>query len=321
MTEEGASEGTGERTDPEEVARIRDDAQATFRRVRFAIGRNHPEQALRMLQPLLGQLDEIAEGPDAGGRTFDFSNPEEAYLYFALNPDTPLQEVRGSVAPYVDAYGTHAALLYQLGRFGEAAAAVDRALRWCPTDGSLYLERAMAHEAAGQMDAVEGDIESAYPLITRPVDLARYHAFRADVLVARGKYDLAAAHYAVYEDFDPNDTFAEPREELRELGHRTGHGHAYAKLTSEEAVRRLSRAGEKYGPSELAVSVLQQILQDGVESGDFSAARNATQSLWSLTHFDGWKTMLQKFDRLAEAEANAAHAVADERKEGEGKDD
>ena len=291
---------TGEKDVTPEQQALRDEAQDTFKRVQFALQMRHPDQGLRMLQPLLNKLDELAQSaPDNDPMAFDFSNPEQAYLYFNLNPDTDPDALHPTVAPYTDAYGIQSALLYTLGDYEGAAAAIDNALRFNPTDAGLYLERAMSHEAMFDYDAVERDIEDAYPMITRAIDLARYHAFRANILIHQGKYDLAAAHYAVYEDFDPDDVYASPHEELHELGHHTGRGHALAHLTSADAAKRLQRARENYGPSDLAVSTLQQILNDSINLKHAGDARAAAQSLWDITHFDGWKTLIEKFDELA----------------------
>lgn len=290
---------------------LRDEAQDTFKRVQFALQMRHPDQGLRMLQPLLKKLDELAQSaPDNDPMAFDFSNPEQAYLYFNLNPDTDPDALHPTVAPYTDAYGIHSALLYTLGDYEGAAAAIDNALRFNPTDAGLYLERAMSHEAMFDYDAVQRDIDDAYPMITRATDLARYHAFRANILIAQGKYDLAAAHYAVYEDFDPDDIYAQPHEELHELGHRTGRGHAFAHLTSADAAKRLQRAKENYGPSDLAVSTLQQILNDSINLKHADDARAAAQSLWDITHFDGWKTLIDKFDELARIAPEDVKAAA-----------
>lgn len=302
---------------PEQQA-LRDEAQDTFKRVQFALQMRHPDQGLRMLQPLLKKLDAQSQSaPDNDPMAFDFSNPEQAYLYFNLNPKTDPDALHPTVAPYTDAYGIHSALLYTLGDYEGAVAAINKALQFNPTDAGLYLERAMSHEAMFDFDTVQQDIEDAYPMITRAIDLARYHAFRANVLIAQGMYDLAAAHYAVYEDFDPDDVYANPHEELHELGHRTGHGHAYAHLTSADAAKRLQRARENYGPSDLAVSTLQQIMNDSINLRHPEDARAAAQSLWDITHFDGWKTLIEKFDELArmtpdERKAAASKAAADE---------
>lgn len=303
-------------TDKEDAAAqerqaLRDEAQDTFKRVQFALQMRHPDQGLRMLQPLLSKLGDLAQSaPDNDPMAFDFSNPEQAYLYFNLNPKTDPDALHPTIAPYTDAYGIHSALLYTLGDYAGAVAAIGNALRFNPTDAGLYLERAMSHEALFDYDAVQRDIEAAYPMITLATDLARYHAFRANVLIHDGKYDLAAAHYAVYEDFDPDDIYASPHEELHELGHRTGRGHAFAHLTSAEAAKRLQRAGEKYGPSDLAVSTLQQILNDSINLRHPDDARAAAQSLWELTHFDGWKTLIDKFDELARMSPEEVRAAA-----------
>lgn len=289
MAEEDArTPSTAPKADPAFTEKVRDDAQGAFRRVRFFLGNGDPERALFALEPLVARLDELgAKEPDSDRYSFDFSGPEQAYLYVLRHPDTPVGLMHSTVGPYVDAYGIQAAILYQLGRYHEAVDAIDKALAWNPTDGGLYLERAMAHEAAREYALLEQDIEAAYPLITTAVDLARYHALRADVLVSQAKYDLAAAHYAVYHDFDPDDTYALPDQELHELGHRTGRGHAYSRLTSGEAQRRLRRAGEKYGPSEEAVAVLRQIARDATDLGDSDAARTAAQRLRELVHDKG----------------------------------
>ena len=162
----------------------------------------------------------------------------------------------------------------------------------------------MSHEAMGDFDAVERDIEAAWPLIIVATDLARYHAFRANVLVTQGKYDLAAAHYAVYEDFDPDDVYADPHAELHELAHASGRGHGLAHLTSAEAAQRLKRAGENYGPSKLAVDTMQELLNDTLNAGKFDDARYVVAGLWAITHFDGWKTLLDKLDELASLSAD-----------------
>ena len=284
----------------EEQQRLRDDAQATFRRVQFALQMKHPDQALRMLTPLLERLQKSAqEEPDCLPDRLDFTDPAQAYLYLSAHPDVDPEDVKPTVAPYTDAYGIHSALLYALGRYEDAAAAIDNALRFNTADAGLYLERAMSHEAMGDFDAVEKDIEAAWPLIIIATDLARYHAFRANVLVTQGKYELAAAHYAVYEDFDPDDVYADPHAELHELAHASGRGHKLAHLSAAEAAQRLKRAGENYGPSKLAVDTMQELLNDTLNAGKFDDARYVVAGLWAITRFDGWKTLLDKLDELA----------------------
>ena len=252
------------------------------------------------------------EEPDCLPDRLDFTDPAQAYLYLNAHPDVDPNAVKPTVAPYTDAYGIHSALLYALGRYEDAAAAIDNALRFNTADAGLYLERAMSHEAMGDFDAVERDIEAAWPLIIIATDLARYHAFRANVLVTQGKYELAAAHYAVYEDFDPDDVYADPHAELHELAHASGRGHRLAHLSSAEAAQRLKRAGENYGPSKLAVDTLQELLNDTLNAGKFDDARYVVAGLWAITHFDGWKTLLDKLDELASLSADERRDRANE---------
>ncbi len=114
----------------EEQQKLRDDAQATFRRVQFALQMKHPDQALRMLTPLLDRLQKSAqEEPDCLPDRLDFTDPAQAYLYLNAHPDVDPNAVKPTVAPYTDAYGIHSALLYALGRYEDAAAAIDNALR------------------------------------------------------------------------------------------------------------------------------------------------------------------------------------------------
>ena len=114
----------------EEQQKLRDDAQATFRRVQFALQMKHPDQALRMLTPLLDRLQKSAqEEPDCLPDRLDFTDPAQAYLYLNAHPDVDPNAVKPTVAPYTDAYGIHSALLYALGRYEDAAAACEGANR------------------------------------------------------------------------------------------------------------------------------------------------------------------------------------------------
>ncbi len=282
-----------------EATALNEEAQKVFRRVELSLTMRHPDRALATIEPLIQKLEAYAtKGPDAKEGSYDFETPEQAYLYFLLNPDVAIEDIRPADLPYVDAYGIRAAVEYQLGDFEASIGSIDAALRWAPTDAGLYLERAMAHEAMGDFDALSEDIDLAYPLITNAIDLARWHAFRADVLISRGSYATAAAHYAVYHDFDTEDTFAEPDEELHALGHATGHGHEYEHLTSEKAQAKLQKAQENYGPSDEALSVLQTIMEDALDEKDLDSVILATRSLWELTHYEGWKEILDRVDEI-----------------------
>ena len=92
--------------------------------------------------------------------------------------------------------------------------------------------------------------------------------------------------------------------ELHELAHASGRGHGLAHLTSAEAAQRLKRAGENYGPSKLAVDTMQELLNDTLNASKFDDARYVVAGLWAITHFDGWKTLLDKLDELASLSAD-----------------
>ncbi|WP_028263953.1 tetratricopeptide repeat protein [Atopobium fossor] len=293
---------------------LRDEAQLVFRRVQLSLSMNHPAQALSALEPLALKLDTFSQdGPDTAAGAYDFESPDQAFLFFALHPNLSVDDIRPAQAPYVDTYGALAAVLCALGRYEEALAALDKAIKWAPTDAGLYLEKAATHQQMELYEAVNKDLEDAWPLITRPLDMAHYHALRANALVALGKYDVAAAHYAVYRDFDPRDHFCSPHAELHELGHASGRGHASAHLSAQEAAARLKRTHEQYGASDMSLAVLQEVLNQGMQSGNMAAAKTAASQLYGLTGFDGWNQIIQKIDSISDKAADAASALAAEK--------
>lgn len=238
-------------------------------------GREHYESALKTLKPLLAMLDDLAkEGPDKDPNCFDFKDEVDVELAGMLNPPESPDGYLPTFGVQALAHELAADCYYYLDQADEGLAAADGALRWDPWNAQIHLRRASFLEMQRDFERLGEELERTYPLIARDLDMAAYHFYRGLYLLNTGKIPLAAAHFVAFKDFDTNHELADVDQILRQLDDQLHHPGVFEGLTSQEAQRRIRRAGDVYGPSETGINALYRALERAVAQGRQDAVQD-----------------------------------------------
>lgn len=172
----------------------------TMRQVNAEIAEGRPEEALAILESLVEEIEECEHRSDDEAFEYRlFENPFQEALYFHLYD--PKKTVLTPMKPYPVIYYRYGNLLFELGYYKEAQAALRKALRWNPVHCTILEEYIETFKMEGDMDTYlelsKGLLRVAYTRseVARAFrNLGYYFTDKEEYLLGTGYY-LLSLHY------------------------------------------------------------------------------------------------------------------------------
>ena len=265
--------------------------EAVFREVLFNVQNGNPENACRLLEPLIQEFDECIEAgidmSDSVSEKCDFANIREYTMYLiAFQPE---KDVRPTMEDYTQAYALYGQVLFELHRHEEAIDALTKALIWDPVSTSVLFEIGENYKVLEDMDSFIAYTDKAYPYIFTAVGMARYHRNKGFYGIETGKYEKAAAHFLVSTIFEQTPL---AMSELMYMKQQFGAD--YTDMDIEIAASILEKNEEKITISGEGIAANQSVLNLALEQEDEQLAVEVLYDIWKTTMDDEAKELLDK---------------------------
>ena len=263
----------------------RDSAQAVIDEATFNMKQGNPAKALQLIEPLAQKYDElIASGwnkDDTESVYFDFSTAIEGYVWRAHNDEQ--RSIRPASEPYATVYFMYGSALYEAGRFEEALAALQKAIRWNPANPILRFELGENYKRLGDMDAYERILNETHPYLATTQDMARFHRSKGFLLIERAQYELAAAHLMFSLAYEHSQVA------LSEVMYiKMARGEDYTGMTPKDALNVLDRTGELdlALPDRKTINAMAQYMFEMIDRGEIEESAKVAGEIYQLTGDD-----------------------------------
>lgn len=146
--------------------------ESALEEANFNIFKKKYDTALMIVERMVHTIEkEKLFADDSVSEFHAFREPFEAILYDYFTK--PKRKLRRANEPYDEVYLTYGSLLFELKRYDEAAAALDKALRWNPVSASAMFERAEVFKVRGDMEGFFRQTKEALRFAFRTADVAR----------------------------------------------------------------------------------------------------------------------------------------------------
>lgn len=256
------------------------DSQSVIDEATYNMKMGNMAKALEIIEPLAKKYDELAESgwsqDDSESVYFNFRSPLDEVVW-RVHSDEP-RDVRKAVEPFCQVYFMYGSALYEAGRHEEAIAALEKAVRWNPSDLTVRFEVGENYKKLGDMASYERVLDEAHPFIASAEDMARFHRSKGFMLVERESYKLAAAHlmYSLL--------YASSELALSEIMYiKMKCGEDYTDMTPETAADILEKAGELGGPDRDTLGALYTLIKSSIDNEDVGTAIQSAINLYQLT--------------------------------------
>ncbi len=255
-------------------------SQSVINEATYNIKIGNMAKALEIIEPLARKYDEMAESGwsqnDNESVYFNFRSPIDEIVWRAHNDE--LRDVRMAIEPFCDVYFMYGSALYEAGRHKEAIVALEKAMRWNPSNVTVRFEVGENYKKLGDMDAYEHVLDEVHPLIASADDMARFHRSKGFMLVEQESYELAAAHL-MYSLLYANSELA-----LGEVMYiKMKCGEDYTDMTPESAADILEKAGELCGANKDTLGALSALIKIAINNEDVGTAAQSAINLYQLT--------------------------------------
>ena len=239
-----------------------------------------PEKALEVLLPLAQSMRHMDEEglfiTEEGERFYDLDTTLQSIQ--VVMAKQPIGDLVMAPLPIAQTYYVCAAALYDLGRYDEAIAWLERGSEYNPAQARFYFEIAENYKRIGDIEMVAEWLDKAHPFITNAANLACWYRGQGFCATEREEYKLAAALFLVSMFYESSEMA------ISELVYLESVGNVEAKeLTPEDTFELLESAGIAIGPSESAIEALATTARLAQDNGDDETAIACARDIFDLT--------------------------------------
>lgn len=163
---------------------------AALDEIRFNIYKKEYDTALKLMAVMIEKYEKNAMYADDEVSEYrDFQEIFEEILYKQIH--SPKKEVRKAHVKYAELYFQYGSLLFELQRYVEAEEAMEKAMRWNPSNAKIAFEYAETFKARGMMEEYYTATREIFKIAFRPDDLARCYRNLGYYYVEKGEYQTA----------------------------------------------------------------------------------------------------------------------------------
>lgn len=175
--------------------------EAALDEIRYNVYKKEFKKAEQMMVAI---VDEIEKAPmfqnDKVSEYYTFNEAFEEILYRHLYK--PKREIRRAEIPYSEIYLQYGSLLFELKRYQEARAALEKAVRWNPISLKVAFEYMETFKAVGALEEFASHTRSAFKHAYRAKDLARCYRNMGYYFVEKLEYRAAMGCYILSMQYD-----------------------------------------------------------------------------------------------------------------------
>ena len=167
----------------------------------YAIYKKDYDKALSIIEALVEKADnETMFQNDSVSEYFTFREFFEEILYVHYNK--PEREVRRAEIPFAEIYLNYGSILVELGRIEEARGALEKAMRWNPTNLKIRFEYMETLKRAGMLDEYGEMTKESFKYAYKADDLARCFRDIGWYFVEKQLYPEAMGCYLLSTGYD-----------------------------------------------------------------------------------------------------------------------
>lgn len=181
---------------------------STLEEVKFNIYKNDPGKALNLMEGLMEKVEALPMFRDDEVSTyFTFEEPFEEILYTITRK--PEKTVRQASIPFAEIYFLYGNILFEVGRYEDARAALEKAMRWNPMSARIAFEHAETYKIIGDIDKTEQLTKEIFKIAFKPALLARCYRNLGYIFIEKQKLREAIACYYLSLQYEPDSKQAQ----------------------------------------------------------------------------------------------------------------
>lgn len=259
----------------------------------FQIHKKNFDRALEILESIVRKIEGdtgelIMFRDDKVSEYHCFRNIFEEILYKEMfKPERTVRQMSEDFGRLYFIYGT---LLFELKRFDEASAALNKAIRINPINVEAMFELAEISKVNGDWDSYLEQSKKCLPVVYSGGNLGRCYRNIGFYYIEKQKYDVATVLYYISMHFDSQSNMAQS--ELLYIQQMTGKP---TPPPSDDDVQKVFKNNNiQPGANEMVLGIAAALGRSAKEQGHYDAARFFFSILYDLTYDDEVKKWIEE---------------------------
>lgn len=266
-----------------------EEVKEEFERLKELFEHKDKEEAAKMLEELLNQLEEQAQNKikDKEEVYISLNHVMEYYIYaYYFKPET---DVKCTELPYHEYYRTFGDLCMQLEKFHAAEAAYKKSIQWNPVDLDSILALAESYKYMNKLHKYLDTTKEAYRYCCTRATMARYYRNMGYYYLAEYKPEIARACYVYsniyYKTDNADNELAYLEEALKDKT---------PEFTIPEMQKIFTENGIEPGPESDTIGVVYRVGELMMEDGEHKLAKDCFSIVYDITQEKGLEDLLNE---------------------------
>ena len=269
--------------------------EATLEEIRFNIYKKDLDKAFNLMEGLIKEIEAVPMFEDDSVSEYHtFSEPFEETLYKHMSKTGKVS--RQAPISYSDIYYQYGSLLFEMKRYEDARSALQKAIRWNPTNAAIAFEHAETYKVMGDLDKAEALTKEIFRIAFRPADLARCYRNLGYIYIEREMIREAIACYYISMQYDPDSTNTQS-----ELYYIEQHFNVSVESPSFEEVKEIAeRCDLPIGADDVVLGIAYTMGKQALDDKKYDIAEYMLQIVYDLTEDEDVAKLIEFIPRVDE---------------------
>ncbi len=280
----------------EDVCRKIEEAESLHKQEKF-------KEAIQILAPAVKPIDEMLQdgffGEKESYKYLSFDSPFGNMLYHYY--ERPQKEIRYAPYNYGKMYYVFGSLLVDLRNFTGARIALEKAMKWDPTNAEYALEHAETYKMEGNLNRFLELTKKAFRIAFLPENMSRLYRNLGYYFVEKELWDVAIECFSLAYNYDHGECSTKIIDsELRYIYDKSNRT-ATIHLNYDNLEKYAQQYDFPYGPDSDIVLFAYHQGRMRVESREYEDAKFLLTIANNLAQDDDVKKLLDKVNRVLKA--------------------